>query len=129
VLAGAALTAILAGLALAGVLVRWVVRSTRRSRRSTGATVIPLTGAVGAPVHTLSVEALGREWVRTSAALAHSGSAAARQALVDRRREALDELERRDPLGFARWLADGATVDSDPARYVSADPATGYDAA
>jgi hypothetical protein len=52
-----------------------------------------------------------------------------RHALVDRRLQALDELERRDPAGFARWLADGATVDSDPARYVSSDPAAGYDAA
>jgi hypothetical protein len=52
-------------------------------------------------------------------------------AAVDRevRGMSVDELERRDPAGFARWLSEGATVDSDPARYVSGDPAAGYDAA
>ena len=133
VLAGGALTALLAGVAVGGVLVRWAVRSARRTRRHPGATVLPLplpgAGAGGGPVGFLSVEALGREWLRTSAALAQARGAQERQALVDRRHAALDELERRDPVGFARWLAEGATVDSDPARYVSGDPAAGYDAA
>ena len=80
-------------------------------------------------MRTLSVEALGREWLRSSAALARPSGPLVRQALVERRQEALDELERRDPAGFARWLAEGATVDSDPARYVAGDPAEGYDAA
>jgi hypothetical protein len=80
-------------------------------------------------VRALTVEELGREWLRTSAALASTRAPLARQALVDRRQEALDELERRDPAGFARWLAEAATVDSDPARYVTGDSATGYDAA
>jgi hypothetical protein len=47
----------------------------------------------------------------------------ARQSLVRRRQETLDELERRDPEGFARWLASGAAVDSDPAAYVQEGPA------
>jgi hypothetical protein len=128
VLAGGAVTALLVGFALGAVLARWALRSARADRRS-GATVIPLPGAGGQPVHMLTVQALGREWLRTSAALAQARGAVARQALVDRRQAALDELERRDPMGFARWLAEGATVDSDPARYVSGDPATGYDAA
>ncbi|TWH75631.1 hypothetical protein JD78_04194 [Modestobacter roseus] len=72
---------------------------------------------------------LGREWVRTSAALGQVREPRARQELVRRRQEALDELERRDPAGFARWLAEGATADSDPAVYVSGDPAAGSDAA
>ncbi|OMQ13785.1 hypothetical protein A7K94_0221150, partial [Modestobacter sp. VKM Ac-2676] len=71
----------------------------------------------------------GQEWVRTSAALGQVREPRARQELVRRRQEALDELERRDPAGFARWLAEGATVDSDPAVYVSGDPAAGSDAA
>jgi hypothetical protein len=41
---------------------------------------------------------------------------------VRRRQEALDELERRDPAGFARWLASGATVDDDPTLYVVERP-------
>jgi hypothetical protein len=128
VLAGGALTALLAALTVGGLLVWWALRSARTGRRPS-ASVVPLPGAVGVPVRSLTVEALGREWLRTSAALAQTRGAAARQALVERRREALDELERRDPAGFARWLAEGATVDSDPARYVSSDPTAGYDAA
>jgi hypothetical protein len=128
VLAGGALTALLAGVVVGGLLLCWALRSARTDRRPS-ASVVPLPGAVGGPVRSLTVEALGREWLRTSAALARTRGAAARQALVDRRSEALDELERRDPAGFARWLAEGATVDSDPARYVSNDPTAGYDAA
>jgi hypothetical protein len=129
VLAGGAITAMVAGGGLVAVLGRWAWQAVRSDRRSGGATVVPLTGAGSAPVGRLSIEALGREWQLTSAALARARGAAARQALVDRRQEALDELERRDPAGFARWLAEGATVESDPARYVSGDPAAGYDAA
>jgi hypothetical protein len=139
VLAGGAVTALLVGCVLGGLMVRWTLRWARALRSSATstatATVLPLPGAAvpssdpgAGPVHDLSVEALGQEWLRTSAALARVRTATARQALADRRREALDELERRDPVGFARWLAAGATVDSDPARYVSGDPAAGHDA-
>ena len=55
--------------------------------------------------------------------------AAARAALVARREEALDELERRDPAGFARWLAAGPTLASDPAGYVHGGPLRGDPAA
>jgi hypothetical protein len=47
----------------------------------------------------------------------------ARQWLVARREEALDELERRDPDGFARWLAAGPNRASDPADFVRGGPA------
>ena len=128
VLAGGAVAAVSVGLVLAGLLVRFGLHEVRRGRSVGRAAVVPLPGE-GGPVQALTVEALGREWLRTSAALDVTREPTARRALVDRRQEALDELERRDPAGFARWLAEGATVDSDPARYVSADPATGYDAA
>ena len=81
------------------------------------------------PVGVLSTEALGREWVHTTAALAGRLAPAERQSLVARRQEALDELERRDPAGFARWLAAGPLPGSDPAGYVQGDPAAGTDAA
>jgi hypothetical protein len=48
---------------------------------------------------------------------------AARQALVGRRQETLDELERRDPSGFGRWLAAGPAAD--PADYVRRGPIPG----
>jgi hypothetical protein len=129
VLAGGVVTALLVACALGGLLVRWALRSARAGRSSATTTVVPLPAPGTGPVRDLSVQDLGREWLRTSAALDQVRTATARQALADRRREALDELERRDPAGFARWLAAGANVDSDPARYVSSDPATGYDAA
>lgn len=82
----------------------------------------------------LSTPALGREWIRTTAALGGRISPVERQALVRRREETLDELERRDPAGFARWLAEGPALGTDPADYVrgrpvQGDPATGTDAA
>ncbi|MCZ2817617.1 hypothetical protein [Modestobacter sp. VKM Ac-2984] len=128
VVAGGAITVLLVAIGLLAVLVRWAVRSVRADRRGAPAVVLPLTTDDGW-VRALSVPALGREWVRTSAALAETREPVARQQLVHRRQEALDELERRDPEGFARWLAAGATVDSDPAQYVSGDPTAGYDAA
>jgi hypothetical protein len=132
VLAGGSITALLVGAVAGGVLVRWAMRSlgTRRRVEAAGRVVVlPLPATDTGWVRGLSVEALGREWLRTSAALTQVCGPVARQALVDRRQEALDELERRDPAGFARWLAEGATVESDPSRYVSPDPAAGYDAA
>jgi hypothetical protein len=129
VVAGGAVAALLAGFALGGVLVRRALRSLRTDRRVSGAVVVPLPGTDAGWVRGLSVEALGREWLRTSTALTQVRGPMARHALVERRRQALDELERRDPAGFARWLAEAATVDSDPARYVSGDPTAGYDAA
>ena len=50
-------------------------------------------------------------------------SRAARASLVGRRDETLDELERRDPAGFARWLAAGPNTGSDPADFVRGGPA------
>lgn len=125
---GGALTALVTATGVLGLLAWWAVRSVRVDRRGAVADVLPLA-VDGGWVRVLSVPALGQEWVRTSAALAETREPVVRQQLVRRRQEALDELERRDPEGFARWLAAGATVDSDPAAYVSGDPAAGYDAA
>jgi hypothetical protein len=75
------------------------------------------------PVETLTTRALGDEWIRTTAALAGRLTPDARTALVRRREEALDELERRDPEGFARWLAAGPVRGSDPADFVRGGPA------
>ncbi|MGY1707223.1 hypothetical protein ACI79C_21895 [Geodermatophilus sp. SYSU D00697] len=76
------------------------------------------------PVADLSTGELGREWVRTTAALGGRLDPRTRQALVTRRQETLDELERRDPAGFARWLAAGPFPGSDPAGHLRhGDPA------
>jgi hypothetical protein len=46
-----------------------------------------------------------------------------RLRIVDRRRELLDELERRNPRGFQAWLASGARAAADPTKYISPAPA------
>jgi hypothetical protein len=81
------------------------------------------------PVCDLPTDALGREWTRTTAALAGRLEPAARSSIVARRQDALDELERRDPAGFARWLAAGPLPGSDPASYVDGGPGAGREAA
>lgn len=43
-------------------------------------------------------------------------------ALVALRQGYLDEIERRDPAGFRRWLYTGARPASDPSRYLGATP-------
>ena len=128
VLAGAAVTALAVVSVLGLLLVRWAVRAARADRAAAPAPSWPGERRP-APVSGMSVPALGEEWVRSSAELARVRDLRTRQELVRRRQEALDELERRDPAGFTRWLEDGATVDSDPAAYVSGGPAAGSEAA
>lgn len=77
------------------------------------------------PVAELSTEALGREWQRTAGALSAALEPTTRQHVVRRRQDTLDELERRDPEGFARWLTAGARTDSDPAEHIQGDAAPG----
>jgi hypothetical protein len=66
-----------------------------------------------APVAQLPTSALGSEWRRTTLALEGPLDPTTRQAVVQRRQETLDELERRDPIGFARWLAVGGPPATD----------------
>jgi hypothetical protein len=81
------------------------------------------------PVQSLTSQALGEEWLHTSALLAARLDPVVRRAVVARRESTLDELERRDPIGFARWLADGSGADSNPADFVRDLPAAGTGAA
>jgi hypothetical protein len=82
--------------------------------------VTPLRAGEGLlPVAALPTPDLTREWLRSTAALARRLEPATRQAIVRRREECLDELERRDPEGFTRWLLAGPGAD--PARFVVGD--------
>jgi hypothetical protein len=157
-LAGGVIAALVTGLGAVAALLRWLQRP-GRTRRIAGrwsasagparaggpvqapapwgpvAAVppVPARETWSAPVSALPTSALGREWLRTTAALAGRLDPAARQAIVRRRQEALDELEQRDAAGFARWLATGPAAGSDPASWVRGnvrgDQAAGTDAA
>jgi hypothetical protein len=81
------------------------------------------------PVGGLSTRAVGDEWLHTTALLDARLDPVIRRAIVARRESLLDELERRDPVGFARWLADGPVPASDPAEHVRDLPAAGTGAA
>jgi hypothetical protein len=143
-LAGGGVAALVVGAALAG----WLVRAALRSRPARPAAPAPPVasspGGAGVlflpvppaeipgfsadphsasrPVWTLPTPALGQDWLDTTAALAGRLDPAARASLVNRREEVLDELERRDPDGFAQWLAVGPDRGGDPADYVRGGP-------
>jgi hypothetical protein len=131
--------AALAGVVLVVGLVLYALVRVTRSGRAVGpvsgaappaAHVVRLDSAVEAvgSVRDLSTRELGREWLRTGRLLAGGLRPADRVAVVRRRQEALDELELRDPAGFARWLAAGGTA-SDPADFVHGEWTAGTDAA
>jgi hypothetical protein len=142
-LAGGGVAALVVGAALAAWLVRAALRARRpapsgrpEARSTTGTGTVrrllppengaPRTigGAAGPlpPVWALTTPEIGEEWLVSTVALAGRLDATTRQSLVSRRQEALDELERRDADGFARWLAVGPGRDSDPAAYVRGGP-------
>ena len=144
VLAGGAVALLASGLAIVTGGAVWL-RKTRRARKA-GARASDRTPSRNAgdpaqafpaawaslwhpPVSLLPTSDLGSEWLRTTSALATPVEPAWRQEIIRRRQETLDELERRDPAGFARWLAAGAATDSDPATFVRGDRTTGHDAA
>jgi hypothetical protein len=112
VLGGAVLTLLVAGGAAGTWTVTRLVRDSRSGRPSLGAAARP--AVVLPPVSSLSTEDLGREWVQTTTALAGPLDAGTREAIVVRRQQTLDELERRDPDGFARWLSGVPLSGSDP---------------
>jgi hypothetical protein len=58
-------------------------------------------------------------WRTSYTALQRSRGLAHRGRLVAARQGYLDELERRDPSGFSRWLAAGARPASDPSKYLT----------
>jgi hypothetical protein len=139
-LAGSAVAVLTVGAAVVAVVVLQLLRG----RRPGAPSAVPRDPMAGRPVHphrtaelasllppvaALTTPELGQEWTRTSAVLAGRLDAAAREALVARRQLALDELERRDPAGFARWLAVAPTLSSDPAGYVHGGPLRGDPAA
>ena len=127
---GAVATA--AGLVLGGGLLFFGVRRSTRPGPGMPAPAPALAADLSAepagPVGALSTRELGNDWLRTNGLLACALQPDVRAALVLRRQEALDELERRDPGGFTRWLSH-AGPSSDPADYVHGERTAGTDAA
>ena len=128
VLAGGGAVALAVVGCVLGVL---LVRAARRRRRAVppAPAIAPAPSpafgrpSVELPVAVLSTPELGQEWLRTTAALAAPLHPTARHRIVARREETLDELERRDPHGFSRWLSAGSA--GDPAECVRGGPVHG----
>lgn len=73
-----------------------------------------------APRYTsLSDAELCWRWRTSFNALLHTTSVAGRLRLIETRSALLDELARRDPEGFGRWISSGARAASDPARFLT----------
>ena len=70
------------------------------------------------PVEELDDAAVCLAWRTSYLALQRLSSSASRLRLVQRRQHCLDELERRNPNGFAAWLASGARAAGDPSKYI-----------
>ncbi|RBY77900.1 hypothetical protein DQ239_09265 [Blastococcus sp. TF02-09] len=81
--------------------------------------------AVLPPVRVLSTRSLGEEWLRTTALLDAAPEPLTQEAVAARRASVLDELERRDPEGIARWLALGTERGGNPAEFLREEPGAG----
>ena len=71
------------------------------------------------PTRDLPTDELCLAWRRSYLQLQRAADERTRQQIIRARQECLDELERRDRPGFARWLASGARAGSDPGRFLS----------
>lgn len=82
--------------------------------------VTPLGGPRVSPSDpwAMSTPDLCLAWRRSYFALLAAPSGPGRCAVVRLREGLLDELERRDRAGFARWLENGARAGSDPGRFL-----------
>jgi hypothetical protein len=72
-----------------------------------------------APMPTLPTPALCWEWRRSYLAVVRASKPDELTRIAALRAAYLDELERRDPTGFRRWLDSGARAASDPGRYLT----------
>jgi len=81
----------------------------------------PTAGVAPDALSALSTPQLCLTWRSSYLRLHRATSCPAVAELVLLRQRVLDELERRDPAGFGRWLSTGARAASDPSRYVGRD--------
>lgn len=122
VLLGTSPASVLVALLVVGVPAVLFVRRSFRPVES-AAPAPPLSAEVSCPVlATLSTPELCLAWRRSYLALGDLPAGPDRGELVTLRQSMLDELERRDPVGFRRWLEAGARAGGDPGRYLTPGP-------
>jgi hypothetical protein len=90
----------------------------RQGRSGSGARTVPAAPFVEPDVGAMTTSELVLAWRRSYAELAAAGSPRELATLAARRRQLIDELERRDGVGIERWLRSGARAASDPSRYL-----------
>ncbi|GAA1965382.1 hypothetical protein GCM10009754_41830 [Amycolatopsis minnesotensis] len=74
-----------------------------------------------APAADLPTDELCVAWRRSYLNLQQTADGEVRREIIRLRRDYLDEIERRDRPGFARWLDSGARAGSDPRRFLSTE--------
>lgn len=83
----------------------------------------------GVPVANMDDAALLKAWRASSVALCWVDSNSDWLSMAKRRQEYLNELERRNPRGFAAWMASTPDMDDDPASFFrhrpTPDPGSG----
>ncbi len=114
----------LLGAALLGVIsppvLRRLVPRKPAPARSASTPTSPAAPNQPAPRYTsLSDAELCWRWRTSFNALQHTTSVSERVRLIGTRSALLDELARRDPEGFGRWMSSGARAASDPARFLT----------
>ncbi len=87
---------------------------------------VPTVAPVALPVlgpnpASLTTAQLCLAWQRTYFALLDLPADATRTEVVRLREQLLDEIERRDPAGFTRWIGTGARPGSNPGPFVRGD--------
>ncbi|WP_134768053.1 hypothetical protein [Nocardioides sp. 1609] len=95
----------------------------RRARQAQAEPVEITAAALRPAVEILDDEHLARGWRHSFRHLQDADGVMSGLALVNLRQAYLDEMERRQPAGFASWLASGARASSDPTPHLQSDPA------
>lgn len=107
-------------LCLSGLPLRWRLCPSTGALGDRGAPVSAPVGQSGPDwVRDLSTAELCCAWEITTAALPRLRNTTQQEIFVKLRAEYLDELERRDPRGFDRWLSEGR-ADADPRPFFAA---------
>jgi hypothetical protein len=98
-------------------------RQQRRLKRLSEIQVVEDERLIASLQCPLSIEELCGVWSETASQLAQGAGPRDRQAVAEVRRICLDEFERRNPVGFHRWLDAGAPAN--PSDYLLPTPGDG----